>query len=90
MDENSSLSSQTICDHMFSDTKSDHTFHIFGYILCRTMGSREHYFVNTLTLVAYQGKPVSLPPEIITQGTMFDHVLTVYNSISDNENRLKP
>ena len=21
--------SQTICDHMFSDTKSDHTFHIF-------------------------------------------------------------
>ena len=27
--ENSSLSPQTICEHMFSDPKSDHTFHIF-------------------------------------------------------------
>ena len=29
MDKNSSLASQTLCDHMFSDPKSDHTFHVF-------------------------------------------------------------
>ena len=28
-DENTSLESQTICDHMFSDPKLDHTFHVF-------------------------------------------------------------
>ena len=30
LDEKLSLASQTICDYMFSDTKSDHYFHIFG------------------------------------------------------------
>ena len=28
-DKNLSLASQTICDHIFIDPKSDHTFHIF-------------------------------------------------------------
>ena len=32
-DKNSSLASQTICDHMFSDPKSDHTFYSFFNIL---------------------------------------------------------
>ena len=31
-DQNSSLESQTIGNHMFSDLKSDHTFHFFGYV----------------------------------------------------------
>ena len=30
-DENSSLESQTIRDHMFSDRKWDHTSHVFGF-----------------------------------------------------------
>ena len=33
MDKKLSLASQTICDHMFSDLKLDHTFHVFGYII---------------------------------------------------------
>ena len=45
--------------------------------------------VNTSTLVAYQGKPVSRPSERIPQGKTFDHVLIVYNSASDNKSRLK-
>ena len=32
-DQNSSLASQTICDHMFSDPRSDCTFHVIGYVL---------------------------------------------------------
>ena len=31
-DEGLSLAPQTICDHMFSDPKSDHTFYVFGYL----------------------------------------------------------
>ena len=57
---------------------------------CHNLGSRYHYLVNTLALVAYQGKPVSLPPARIPQGTAFDHVLTVYNSTLDNNNSLNP
>ena len=33
LDKNTSLSSQIICDHMFSDPNLDHTFRIFGYVL---------------------------------------------------------
>ena len=32
LDKNLSLASQMICDHMFSDSKSDHIFRIFGYV----------------------------------------------------------
>ena len=32
LDENSSLASKTICDHIFSGLKSDHNFNIFGYV----------------------------------------------------------
>ena len=32
-DKNLSLAFQTKCDHMISDTKSDHTFHFFVYLL---------------------------------------------------------
>ena len=31
-EKNLSLAPQTICDHMFSDPKSDHNFHIFGCV----------------------------------------------------------
>ena len=31
-DKHLSLAPQTICDHMFLDLKSDHNFHIFGYV----------------------------------------------------------
>ena len=58
--------------------------------VCRTLGIRDHYLVNTSALVAYQGKPVSLPPERKPHGMMFDHVLTIYKSTSDNGNRLNP
>ena len=51
--------------------------------------SREYYLINTSTLVAYQGKPVSLPPEKSPHGTTFDHIVTVYNITSDNKNRVK-
>ena len=34
MDKHLSLLSQTICDHMFSDMKSDHTFHVFCFHTC--------------------------------------------------------
>ena len=53
-------------------------------------GSREYYLVNTSTLFAYQGKPVSIPPSISPHGMTFDNVLNVYNSTSDNKNRLNP
>ena len=52
-------------------------------------GSRDNYLFNTSTLVAYQGKPMSLPPARKPHGMLFDHVLTVYKSTSYNENRLK-
>ena len=32
-DKNLSLASQNICDHIFSDMKSDRTLYVFGYIL---------------------------------------------------------
>ena len=31
LDANSILAYQTICDHMFSDPKSDHTLHVFKF-----------------------------------------------------------
>ena len=33
-DKNSSLASQKICEHIFSDLKSNHTLHIFWLITC--------------------------------------------------------
>ena len=59
-----------------------------GTSLCHTMGSRYHYLVNNSMMVAYQGKPVSLTSSRKTHGMTVDHVLTVYNSTSDNKNRL--
>ena len=41
------------------------------------MGSKENYLVNTSTLVAYQGKLVSLPPARSPHGMTFDNVSTV-------------
>ena len=32
--KNLNLASQTTCDHMFSDHKSDHTFHVFWLHTC--------------------------------------------------------
>ena len=52
--------------------------------------NREYYLVNTSMLVAYRDKPVSLTPARSPHGVRFDNVLTVFNSRSDNENRLKP
>ena len=53
-----------------------------------TLSIRDKYLVNNLTLVAYQGKPVSLTLARKPNGMMFDHVLTIYNSTPDNEGML--
>ena len=42
--------------------------------LCRTLGSRYTTLVSILTLVSYQGKPVSLPPKISPQGMTVDMI----------------
>ena len=39
------LASQTICDHMLSDLKSDHTFHVFGYVL------RFYFFFSYVSII---------------------------------------
>ena len=39
---------------------------------CRTLGSRDTNLVSTSALVAYQGKPVFLPPAISPHGTAVD------------------
>ena len=57
--------------------------------LRRNMSIRDKYLVNTLNLVAYKSKPVSLPLARKPHNMMFDPFLTVYNSTPDNENRLK-
>ena len=54
-----------------------------------TLWVEENYLVNTLTMVVYQGKPARKFLQQEYHGSMFDHVLTVYNMIPDNENRLK-
>ena len=61
---------------------------IRGYVT--HYSSREYYLVNTSTLVTYQGKPVSFHPARSPHGMTSDHVLNVYNSTSDNNNRLNP
>ena len=40
--------------------------------MCRTLGCRDTTSVITLTLVAYQGKTVSLPPARSPHGTSVD------------------
>ena len=54
-----------------------------------TLWVEENYLVNTLTMVVYQGKPARKFLQQEYHRSMFDHVLTVYNMIPDNENRLK-
>ena len=52
--------------------------------ICHTLDIRDHHLVNTSTLVAYQGKIVSLNPERESRGMTSDNILTVYNSTPDN------
>ena len=46
-DKKFSLASQTICDDMFSDPKSDHIFHIFGYVSGLYIFSSHMYKLST-------------------------------------------